>query len=68
MATKAVKREPQASIVITPDKNNEGKEQFKTYQRDGHTVEVAIGVAVVVPLWVAEIAKDVGDISDYVVI
>lgn len=39
--------------------------QFKVYQKDGVTVQVAIGKTQEVPLWVAQLAKEVGDIDDY---
>lgn len=39
--------------------------QYRYYQKDGQTVAVAIGRKQEVPLWVAEIAKEVGDIDDF---
>ena len=52
-------------ILIAKDSNVENAkvEQFRTYQRNGVTVRVAIGVTQEVPLWVAELAKEVGDID-----
>lgn len=55
-------------IIIPKDtvgKNSE-KEQFRLFQRDGETVQVAIGVKQEVPEWVAIRAKEVGDITDYI--
>lgn len=63
-----MKAEKKAMIVIPVDPLNEDKEQYKLYQKDGVTVQVAIGLMAEVPLWVAEIAKDIGDIKDYKVI
>lgn len=61
-------KEKKAIIVIPVDPLNEGLEQFKFYQRDGQTVQVAIGLVAEVPLWVAERAKEIGDIKDYKII
>jgi len=57
-------------VTIQADQNEEnaGKEQFKVYQKDGVTVQVAIGVKQEVPEWVAKLAKQVGDIPDYIAI
>lgn len=57
-----------AIIVISVDELNKDKEQFKIYQRDGETIQVAIGKVATVPLWVAERAKEIGDIEDYQVV
>lgn len=59
--------EKYVTILINPDTNEENakKEQFKVYQKDGVTVQVAIGKKQEVPVWVAELAKKVGDIIDY---
>ena len=59
-----------AKISIPRDSNPENAkvEQFRYYQKDGNTVAVAIGKSQIVPLWVAEIAKEVGDIDDYLTI
>ena len=57
--------EKKAQILIPEDPFNKGKEQVKQFQRDGVTVEVAIGQKVTVPLWVAVRAKEIGYISDY---
>lgn len=63
----AEKKQPKCFIIIPadPDPENAKKEQFKVYQKDGVTVQVAIGQKQEVPLWVAELAKRVGDIADY---
>lgn len=61
-------KEKRAMIYIAEDPMNKEKEQFKFYQLDGVTVQVAIGLMAEVPLWVAEIAKEIGDIKDYKVI
>lgn len=61
-------KEKKAIIVIPVDPLNEGLEQFKYYQRDGVTVQVAIGLVATVPLWVAERAKEIGDIKDYKIV
>lgn len=55
-------------IIIPADsnENNAKKEQFRDYQLDGQTVTVAIGVKQEVPEWVAKIAKEVGDVADYI--
>lgn len=58
-------KEKRAIINIPADPLNKDKEQFKFYQRDGFTVQVAIGKMAEVPLWVAERAKEIGDIDDY---
>ena len=57
-------------IIIPADSNEENakKEQFNYYQRDGETVRVAIGIKQEVPEWVALRAKEIGDISDYIVV
>ncbi len=57
-------------IIINKDsdQDNAKKEQFRDYQRDGETVMVAIGVKQEVPQWVAERAKEVGDVEDYFVV
>ena len=61
METKYVK------MLLPKDSNpdNAKVEQFRYYQKDGVTVAVAIGKLQEVPLWVAQIAKEVGDIDDY---
>lgn len=55
-------------IYIAPDSNAENakKEQFRYYQKDGQTCRVAIGKQQEVAQWVAETAKKVGDIADYI--
>ena len=55
-------------IIIPNDSNKENakKEQFRYYQRDGETVQVAIGIKQEVPEWVAKRAKEIGDINDYI--
>lgn len=63
-----MKKENKAIICIPVDPLNKDKEQFKFYQRDGVTVQVAIGLMATVPLWVAERAKEIGDILDYQVV
>lgn len=57
-------------ININPntDPANAKKEQFRTYQLDGRTVQVPIGLNVEVPEWVAKLAKEVGDITDYLIV
>lgn len=56
-------------VIIPSDsnENNKKKEQFKVYQKDGETVQVAIGIQQEVPEWVAKRAKEIGDINDYIV-
>lgn len=58
-------KEKKALISIPADPLNSSKEQFKFYQKDGVTVQVAIGLMAEVPLWVAVRAKEIGDIADY---
>lgn len=53
-------------IPADSDKENAKKEQYKIYQRDGITVQVAIGVKQEVPEWVAKRAVKIGDVSDYI--
>jgi len=55
-------------IYIAKDSNPENAkvEQFRVYQKDGVTVQVAIGKTQEVPFWVAEIAKEVGDIDEII--
>ena len=60
--------EKQAIILIPEDPINKDKEQFKTFQKNGVTWEVAIGKMAKVPLWVAERAKEIGTISDYQIV
>lgn len=57
-------------IIISPDSNKENakKEQFRTYQKDGQTFRVAIGQQQEVPEWLAKLAKEIGDIQDYIVV
>ena len=57
-----------ARIYIGEDVLNGSLEQFKLYQQDGTTVQVAIGKMAVVPLWVAERAKEIGDIKDFEIV
>lgn len=57
-----------ARIYIGEDVLNGDKEQFKLYQLDGVTVQVAIGKFAVVPLWVAQRAKEIGDIKDFEIV
>ena len=47
--------EKYVTILINPDTNEENakNEQFKVYQKDGVTVQVAIGKKQEVPVWVA---------------
>ena len=63
-------KELRAKMYIGEDtfSNNAKLEQFKYYQLNGNTVRVAIGRMVEVPLWVAERAKEIGDIKDFEVI
>ena len=63
-----MKKGKQAIIVIPIDPLNKDNEQFRDYQRDGLTVRVAIGMIATVPLWVAERAKEIGDIQDFKVV
>ncbi len=55
-------------IVIPEDSNKENakKEQFRYYQKDGETFRVVIGVQQEVPEWVAKLAKEIGDVTDYI--
>lgn len=55
-------------IYIAKDSNveNQKVEQFRYYQKDGVTVAVAVGKTQEVPYWVAVIAKEVGDIDDFI--
>ena len=55
------------TINIPEDPTNKDKEQFKIFQKDGHTVQVPIGMFVDVPEWVAVRAKEIGYINDYLV-
>ena len=57
-------------IIIPADSNEENakKEQFRVYQKDGQTFRVAIGVQQEVPEWLAFRAKEIGEISDYIVV
>lgn len=57
-------------MIIPKDSNkdNAKKEQFRYYQKDGETVQVAIGRQQEVPEWVAVRAKEIGDIDDYTVV
>ena len=54
-------------ITIPRDSNSENakKEQFRVYQLDGETVQVPIGISAEVSEWVAKLAKEVGDVEDY---
>ena len=54
-------------IIIPADTNPENakKEQFTYFQKDGVTVQVAIGQRQEVPDWVALRAKEIGLIADY---
>lgn len=56
------------NIIPNTDPANSKKEQFRTYQLDGQTVQVPIGFNVEVPEWVAKLAKEVGDITDFLVV
>lgn len=56
------------NLIPNADSTNAKKEQFRTYQLDGKTIEVPIGINVEVPEWVAKLAKEVGDITDYLVV
>lgn len=59
-------KEKEVYITIPDDPLNKGYEQFKVYRRDTQTVRVPVGMAnVKVPLWVAEIAVQAGDITSY---
>lgn len=62
--------EKKCIIIIPVDQNkkNAAKEQFRIYQKDNVTVQVAIGVKQEVDPWVAELALKVGDITDYIVL
>jgi hypothetical protein len=53
-------------IPADSDEENAKKEQYKIYQKDGETVQVAIGVKQEVPEWVAKLAVKVGDVSDFI--
>ena len=58
--------EKKCKILIPEDPNNRGKEQYKVFQRDGKTIQVAIGMYVDVPEWLAVRAKEIGLITDYI--
>lgn len=55
-------------ITIPKDQNeqNAAKEQFRVYQKDGETYQVAIGKSQEVPEWLAKLAVKVGDAPDYI--
>lgn len=54
-----------ATILIPEDTANPGKEQTVLFQQDGVNIQVKRGVFAEVPLWVAERAKEIGEITDY---
>lgn len=49
----------QVKIYIPIDSLNKEVDQFDIFQRDGETVRVPKGKLAVVPLWVAERAKEI---------
>lgn len=59
-----------ALIQIIPDSNedNAKNDQFHYYQKDGETVRVAVGEFQTVPIWVAERAKEIGEIKNYKIV
>lgn len=57
--------EEKVKIQIETDSLNAEKEQYKVFQLNGETIEVPIGILVEVPLWVAERAKEIGLIKNY---
>ena len=57
--------EKKCKILIPEDQNNKGKEQYKTFQHNGVTLDVPIGMYVEVPEWLAVRAKEIGLIDDY---
>ena len=59
-------KEKMCKILIPEDPINAGKEQYKIFQRDGRTIEVAIGRFVDVPEWLAIRAKEIGLIKEYI--
>lgn len=62
--TKKVKKEPKARIYIAIDPLNPNiKEEY--FQLDGKTVAVAKGKFAIVPLWIAERAKEIHLIEDF---
>lgn len=58
--------------IITISKmegDEKGTEKVRTYQKDGVTVQVAVGVPQRLPedlFWVADLAKEIGDINDFI--
>ena len=58
--------------IITISKmegDEKGTEKVRTYQNDGVTVQVAVGVPQRLPeelFWVADLAKEIGDINDFI--
>ena len=58
--------------IITISKmegDEKGTEKVRTYQTDGVTVQVAVGVPQRLPeelFWVADLAKEIGDINDFI--
>jgi len=58
--------EKKCKILIPEDPNNKGKEQVKTFQHNGITMDVPIGMYVDVPEWLAVRAKEIGLINDYI--
>ena len=60
-----VKKVKKARIYIPVDPLNKDLEQFKIYQIDGVTYQVAIGKMATVPIALADRAMQIGDITDY---
>ena len=58
--------------IITLEKlegDDKGAEKVRVYQKDGVTVQVAVGIPQKLPqelFWVAERAKEVGDIRSWI--
>lgn len=58
--------------IITLEKlegDDKGAEKVRVYQKDGVTVQVAVGIPQKLPqelFWVAERAKEIGDIRSWI--
>lgn len=58
--------------IITVEKlegDIEGKEKTRRYQRDGQTILVPVGIQTKLTpefFWVADLAKSIGDIKDFI--